>query len=170
MNTPHRPIWRIPVMWLVIGLPLASIVAGVGLVIIAVNSGGADTVTDKVDRVAQIQTTDLGPDQQAKQLGLSMVMRLDKGAVEVIPVTGQFDRKAALELKLLHPSQQQKDRMLTLPPSSMGWRQELPEFDGGHDWNLLLAPKDGQWRLKGRLPRKQQAARLAPSLGEKGGT
>ena len=161
---------RIPVMWLVIGLPLASIIAGVGLVIIAVNSGGADVVTDKVDRVAQIQTTDLGPDQQAKRMGLSVVLRLDKGAVEVIPVTGEFDRKASLELKVLHPSQQQQDRTLTLAPGGMGWRQDLPEFDGGHDWNLQLAPKDGHWRLKGRLPREQQAARLAPAIGEKDGT
>ena len=45
MNDPTSPdtpvsIWRKnPVMWLVIGLPLLSIVAGVGLVVIASSAG-----------------------------------------------------------------------------------------------------------------------------------
>ena len=65
-----RSHWRNPVMWLVVGLPLLSIVAGVGLVVTAVRTGGADPVNDPVRRVAQIQTTDLGPDAAAKRLGL----------------------------------------------------------------------------------------------------
>ncbi len=56
-----RPFWKEPMMWVVLGIPLASIVAGVGLVVVSVRSGSADVVMDKVDRVSQIQTTDLGP-------------------------------------------------------------------------------------------------------------
>lgn len=52
--------WRVPVFWLVIGLPVLSIVAGVGLVVVAARSGGADVVSDPVQRVSQIQTADLG--------------------------------------------------------------------------------------------------------------
>ena len=77
--TEKKSIWRMPVMWLVVGLPLASIIAGVGLVITAVNTGGADSVTDKVDRMSQIQTTDLGPDNQAQVLKLSAILRVDGG-------------------------------------------------------------------------------------------
>ena len=96
--TEKKSIWRMPVMWLVVGLPLASIIAGVGLVITAVNTGGADSVTDKVDRMSQIQTTDLGPDNQAQVLKLSAIMRVDGGMVEVLPVTGEFKRNAPLRL------------------------------------------------------------------------
>ena len=91
-----KPFWKTPAMWLVIGLPLASIVAGVSLLVIAVRSGGADAVPDDVQRMSQIQTTDLGPDAQARALGLSAVVRMADGVVEVIPVTGQFHRQSPL--------------------------------------------------------------------------
>ena len=110
--TEKKSIWRMPIMWLVVGLPLASIVAGVGLVITAVNTGGTDSVTDKVDRVSQIQTTDLGPDSQAQALKLSAIVRIDAGMVEVLPVTGEFKRNAPLRLSLEHPLQAQEDRVL----------------------------------------------------------
>ena len=161
--TEKKSIWRMPVMWLVVGLPLASIIAGVGLVITAVNTGGADSVTDKVDRMSQIQTTDLGPDNQAQVLKLSAIMRVDGGMVEVLPVTGEFKRNAPLRLSLEHPLQAQEDRVLELKPSVHGWQVEA-DIDETHDWRLQLTPADSQWRLKGRLPKQQYAARLAPSV------
>ena len=161
--TEKKSIWRMPIMWLVIGLPLTSIIAGVGLVITAVNTGGADSVTDKVDRMSQIQTTDLGPDNQAQVLKLSAILRVDGGMVEVLPVTGEFKRNAPLRLSLEHPLQAQEDRMLELKPSVHGWQVEA-DIDETHDWRLQLTPADTQWRLKGRLPKHQHAARLAPSV------
>ena len=161
--TEKKSIWRMPIMWLVIGLPLTSIIAGVGLVITAVNTGGADSVTDKVDRMSQIQTTDLGPDNQAQVLKLSAILRIDAGMVEVLPVTGEFKRNAPLRLSLEHPVQAQEDRMLELKPSVHGWQVEA-DIDETHDWRLQLTPADTQWRLKGRLPRQQHATRLAPSV------
>ena len=161
--TEKKSIWRMPVMWLVVGLPLASIIAGVGLVITAVNTGGADSVTDKVDRMSQIQTTDLGPDSQAQALKLSAIVRIDAGMVEVLPVTGEFGRNLPLRLSLEHPLQAQEDRVLELKPSVRGWQVEA-DIDDAHDWRLQLTPADTRWRLKGRLPRQQYAARLAPSV------
>ena len=161
--TEKKSIWRMPVMWLVVGLPLASIIAGVGLVITAVNTGGADSVTDKVDRMSQIQTTDLGPDNQAQVLKLSAILRIDAGMVEVLPVTAAFKRNAPLRLSLEHPLQAQEDRVLELKPSVHGWQVEA-DIDETHDWRLQLTPADTQWRLKGRLPKQQHATRLAPSV------
>ncbi|MGN6224001.1 FixH family protein [Pseudoxanthomonas sp.] len=160
---PKVPLWRIPAMWLVIGLPLASIVAGLGLVYISVRAGGADPVTDKVDRMAQIQTTDLGPDQRAQAMKLAAVLRVDAGVVEVIPVNGEFDRRAPLELHLQHPTRAEEDRRLRLPPAGNGWRLD-EAVDASHAWKVQLGPADGQWRLRGRLPKAQRAVHLAPSL------
>jgi len=171
MNSPnpqkHASPWRNPVMWLVIGLPLLSIVAGVSLVVIAVRSGGADVVTDPVRRVSQIQTADLGPDAQARKLGLSVVLRVEDGVVEVLPATGKFDTAAPLRLDLEHPTRQAEDLRLELQPHGSGWRVEQV-VDPAHDWIAHLRPADGSWRLQGRLPRQQHAARLAPALGGEG--
>ena len=162
-DSDKTPFWKIPMMWLVIGLPLASIVAGVSLVVIAVRSGGADVVRDEVQRVSQIQTTDLGPDAHAQELGLSAIVRIDDKLIEVIPVTGDFRRSAPLQLVLGHPTRAAEDVTVVLVPGGNGWSAEAV-IDGNHDWSLELAAEDGSWRLQGRLPKQQQAARVAPSL------
>lgn len=160
----HKPWWKTPVMWLVVGLPLASVVAGVSLVVIATRSGGADVVRDEVQRVSQIQTADLGPDTRARELGLSAVLRADEGVVQVIAATGDFDRGAPVRLVLQHPSRQDGDVEFDLSPDDTGWRGD-GEVDHGHDWVVLLTATDGSWRLQGRMPREQRAVRLAPALG-----
>ena len=169
MNPSNSPesqtsLWRNPVMYLVIGLPLLSIVAGVGLVVIASAAGGSDAVSDPVRRVSQIQTTDLGPDQTARKLGLSAVLRVEDGVIEVLPATGRFVHDAPLRLTLEHPTRRAEDLQLQLPAQGAGWRIEQA-VDADHDWVVHLRPIDGTWRLQGRLPRQQHAARLAPTLG-----
>lgn len=164
MNERSKSPWRVPVFWLVVGLPLLSIVAGVGLVIVAVRSGGADVVSDPVQRVSQIQTTDLGPDEAAAKLGLSAVLRVEDGVVEVLPATGKFGGGTALRLVLEHPTRQSDDLRLELLPQGPGWRVQQA-VDGEHDWVVQLRDADGRWRLHGRLPKQQHAARLSPSLG-----
>lgn len=158
-----KPFWKTAMMWLVIGLPTASVFASMALVVIATRSGGADVVRDDVQRVSQIQTTDLGPDEQARALGLSAVLRADEGVLEVIPATGDFARKTPLRLVLQHPSQTSADREFELAPSAAGWRAEQA-IDDGHDWIVELSATDGGWRLHGRLSKQQHATRLAPSL------
>lgn len=158
-----KPAWREPMVWLVFGLPLASIIAGIGLVIIAVRSGGADTVTDQVQRVAQIQTADLGVDSVASGRRLSAVLRAEEGVIEVLPVSGDFARSEPLRVTLVHPTQAVADRQIELAPSPLGWRAEAG-LEDSHDWLLQVMPADGRWRLRGRLPKQQHATRLAPSV------
>lgn len=162
-TSPSRPFWKEPMLWLVFGLPLASIVAGVGLVVVAVRAGGADSVTDRVQRVAQIQTTDLGPDQRARALNLSAIVQTHGQRVTVAPVTGDFGT-GDLRLTLAHPSQAAEDRHLTLARTADGWTAES-DIQADHDWNLQLAAPDGDWRLRGRLQKDTRAARVAPSQG-----
>ena len=164
----HGSNWRNPVLWLVVGLPLMSIVAGVGRVIIASASGGSDAVSDPVRRMSQIQTADLGADQAAGKLGLSAVLRVEDGIVEVLPATGSFAHDAPLLLVLEHPTRRAEDIALELPAQGPGWRIEQA-VDPDHDWVVHLRPTDGAWRLQGRLTRQQHAARLAPALGGGGG-
>lgn len=167
--TDKLPFWRNPVLILVFVLPAISIVAGVGLVITAVRSGGADVVTDDVRRTAQIQTTDLSADEAARAGRYAAVVRVDadNGAVEVLPVNGRFARSAPLHLALTHPARAAEDMRLELAPSDTGWRTAAA-IDTSHDWNLRLSPADGEWRLQGRLARGELAARLQPALQDDG--
>ena len=152
-------------VWLVVALPLASVVAGIALLVVAARSGGTDAVADPVQRTAQIQVTDLGPDALARQLRLTAILRTDTNLIEVLPVTGAFQRDAPLRLALHHPARADADRALLLQPTERGW-SAVASVDGSHDWNARIAPEGGAWRLQGRLPMGQRAAHLQSSLSD----
>ena len=168
-ETGRRPAWREPMVWLIAAIPAAAVVATTALLVVASRSSGSDdSVADKVQRTAQVQVADLGPDAMARSLRLSAVVRFSDARgmelVEVLPVDGSFDRKATLSLALHHPSQAELDRTIALVPTDTGWRGE-GGLDLSHDWNVLLAPTGGAWRLQGRWISGQQAAYLRPALG-----
>ncbi len=150
-------------VWLMIGLPVASVIAGIALLVMAIRSGGADTVTDEVQRTAQIQVSELGPDERAQSMKLSAVLRLEPAAIDVLPVNGEFVRNEPLTLILSHPTDATRDRRVILQPTELGWRA-IGDFRADHDWIAQLAPADGRWRIHGRIQSRQQAAYLGPSL------
>jgi hypothetical protein len=162
MTHDERPAWRNPMVWLVWGIPAASIVAGVGLVIVAMRQPN-DAITDKVRRTAQIQVEDLGPDEVARRQALRAVLRVDDGAIEALPAAGEFDRSHALVATLRHPARAAQDRRVELAPTEAGWRAQA-DVDLSHDWNVELAAADGRWRLTGRLPKGQRAVAVQPAL------
>ena len=158
-----RSPWREPMVWLVTALPIASVIAGVSLLVISVRNGSTDAVADPVQRTAQIQVSDLGPDERAQQLHLTAIVRIGTGLVEVLPVTGDFDHRAPLHIALRHPTLASADRELLLQPTELGWRGNIDLADT-HDWNLQVTGDDGQWRLRGRMPKGQLAAHLKPAV------
>ncbi|GAB3096189.1 FixH family protein [Lysobacter terrae] len=165
-GTEPRSAWREPLVWLVAAIPAAAVVATIALLVVASrSSGNNDVVADRVQRTAQVQVADVGADARARQLGLSAIVRTGKGAIEVLPVAGGFDRAAPLLLSLHHPARAQLDREVRLTPSKTGWRADA-DIDLSHDWNVQLGPSDGAWRLQGRWNAKQQATWLHPALGE----
>ena len=164
-ETSQRPVWREPMVWLVAAIPALAVIGTVALLVAAARSAGTDdSVADPVHRTAQVQTADLGPDEVARQLGLSVIVRADGRVVEVLPVQGEFDRGAPLALSLHHPARAGLDRGLVLQPNSTGWSREL-DLDLSHDWNVQLGPPGGRWRLQGRGRSGQQAASLGPPIG-----
>lgn len=160
-----RSPWREPMLWLVVALPAAVVVAGIATLVIAIRAGGSDAIPDEVRRTAQIQVADLGADARAQALGLSALVRVDGDALEVLPVSGALPRDAVLTLRLRHPTRAAGDRELVLQPSVLGWRVDHT-LERGHDWRLELVPADRSWRLRGRLPAGLLAARVSPALAE----
>ncbi len=162
----ERSPWREPMVWLIVALPVASIVAGFSLLALALRSGSIDAVADPVVRTAQIQVSDLGPDERARQLGLSGVFRVGTGSIEFLPVTGDFERGAPLRVSMGHPTLASADREMLLHPTESGWRGAA-DLEGAHDWRLTIMAEDGRWRLRGRLPTGQLAALLQPAVGSR---
>lgn len=171
MNDRHdehdrRHPLREPMVWLVIALPLAAVLASIWLIVQSSRGGSVDSVADEVQRTGQIQTTDLGPDERAAQRKLGAVLQSEEDILRVFPAGGDFRRGEPLRLTLLHPYREDADQALVLQPDELGWHVEHAP-DPGHDWNVILADEAGTWRLRGRLPRGRHAAHLGPALEAK---
>lgn len=154
---------RNPMVWLMVGLPLAAVVAGLSTLYIAVKSGGSDAIPEDVRRTAQVQTVELGADEAAAKRKLSAVLSVQEDAIEVLPATGDFDRGKPLVLLLQHPIEAAKDVTLTLAPTAAGWRAEA-KVAVDHAWRVRLGDADETWRIRGRLPSGQRGTLLRPAL------
>lgn len=151
-------------VWLMIGVPAASVVAGILTVVVAVRSGGQDTAIDEVRRTAQIQQTDLSADRQALQRGLSatLVRAGDRFEVQVL---GGVDPTRPLHLRLLHPTESSRDQNIELLPAGDRWTASHP-LPAAAGWTLSLQSSEGDWRLDGTLPQGQDHAVLLPRFGD----
>ena len=158
-----RPAHREPLVWLVWGLPAASVVAGLLLVFTAIRSGGADEVTDKVQRHAQIQVSELGPDARASTMKIAVILRIGPQSIDVLPVSGDVPRSKPLVLSLNHPTDAARDRNVVLLPTGEGW-SVAAKTDTDHDWIARLGPADGAWRVLGRVHIGGHAVRLGSAL------
>jgi hypothetical protein len=157
--------WRNPMVWLMVGFPLAAVVAGLATLFIAIDAGGSDAIPDDVRRTAQIQTVELGPDERAAAGKLSAVFSVQEATVDVLVATGDFDRKRPLRLSLQHPVEAAQDIALTLQPNDRGGWSAAHALAVDHAWRLQLSDAAGSWRLLARLPAGQRGVLLRPSLG-----
>jgi len=159
-----RPWYREPMVWLMLALPAAAVVAGLSTVVIALRASGDDAVPESVRRTAQMQVADLAADQQAAQRRLRAQLRITRstGAVQV-SVTGDTVLDDRLELQLIHPTDGARDAQATLVRSGEVW---LGRIDAPLDrsWALALAAENDAWRLQGRLPIGQDRVPLEPAL------
>ena len=163
-----RPWYREPMLWLVIALPLAVVIAGFATLFIAIDAGGGDPVRQPVQRTAQMQTADLAPEARASQLGLSAELQRsqDTGAVRVrlSDASAAVDVPAAdaarLRLTLAHPTRAAADTETWLTRQGGEWLGRLPVRDAPHDWLLSLEPDGAAWRLHGRLRARADKVRL----------
>lgn len=149
---------------LVWGLPATAVVAGLATLAIALRSGDAALGTDPVQRMAQVQSLDLGPDRAASRQGLRAVAELAAGTVS-LRLAGQGGPPQSLLLRFEHPSDGRLDRQVRLDPQGALWsaRLDLPEAD---HWRLILQPADGAWRIEGRLQGSHGRASLGPRFGD----
>lgn len=163
MDNTRRHALREPMVWLVAGLPLASVIGSIWLVVLAVRSGNDDAVFDQVQRTGQAQVADLSPDARAAELKLGAVVQIDKATLHVFPAGGAFVRSEPMHVTLIHPQHQASDRSIDLQPDATGWHAPLT-LDQSHDWIVHATDQAATWRLRGRLLKGQRAAHLGPSL------
>jgi hypothetical protein len=161
--TAPRAALREPMLWLIVGIPLATVIGGFTTLWLAEQSGQSDVVPEDVQRTAQAQVVDLAPDLEAARQHLSAHVAVDTAGdavrADVIPSPDDD----ALVLKFVHGLRAADD--VTLPMTRDGdyWQAKLPSLASA-DWRLVLEDAQGRWRLVGRLPRGAREAHLLPAV------
>lgn len=159
MNTT-RSAWREPMVWMLVGLPLAAVVIGFALLFAAVHPGHGDMETvGKVTKVGRllVSAEDAQPPAEIPTEGV--VLRTKGNVVEVLPMDGDFPRGGKLTLTLSDAAGEQ--RTVHLSPSELGW-SGVGSLDGDRDWTVRLAPDSGAWLMHGRWMPRARSIRLMP--------
>ncbi len=151
---------RQPLLWLVVALPLAAIVAGIWMIRLA--GGAMDASPDAVKRLAQIQTMDDPRDRRAGELGVHATVEINAQGIAVHVNEAAVGDGRAPTLALIHATDANQDRRLVL--TACGPRTWCSsEHPAGARWRLALTPASNAWRVVGTLELGTTAVALEPA-------
>lgn len=171
---PLRPWYREPLVWLLWVPPLAAVAGGVTMLVLALQTPEA-AVFDRTERLALAVVHADAQARHAAALGLSGELRLDRqsGQVQVrlsqrSGPLGIDDASGPLTLRLIHPTQPQRDRMVILRATAhtdvyAGTLAPAPA--GAWQVRLLGRRADADWQLAGTLPEAAERAALHAGAG-----
>ncbi len=145
-----RPWWREPMVWLIAGLPLAAVVAGITTVVIA--SRNADSLVKEgyVKEGMTVQGTQ-EQDRAATRLGLAAHLGSEAGTLTLGMQSGNraIQWPSLLLMTLAHPTDAAQDASLVLKHTGQGlYSGALPDLPPGRR-QLIVESHEQGWRLKG---------------------
>jgi hypothetical protein len=145
------PWYRFSFMWLVVALPLVSVVLGIGLLVVAIRTDDGLVADDYYRRGKEINLV-LARDRAAAALGLSADLEIDAvtGLVRArLRSTRGAEMPAQIELKFMHATRAGFDQTLALARTPAGFYQAGAGALAPGRWDVELAAAD--WRLVGEL-------------------
>lgn len=160
-RTPaKRAANREPMVWLIVGIPLSAVLAGFVTLWLAITTDDGLVVDDYYQRGKTINRV-LRREQQAEELGLEAVLRIDPAGRVSVSLRGDAPGGDLPTLRLLHPAQAQRDYTTRLSATAPGqFQAKVPALTAARWYVRLETP---QWRLTGviRIP-EQTATTLRP--------
>lgn len=149
----HLPWYRQPWMWLVVGLPLTSVVASLTMVYISVKHKD-DLVRDDWYKAGRAINQDLHAETRARDMGLAANLVLEPAVPAVsVTISNGANLPERLQLLLVHSTLSSEDMTVMLQRGADGaWHGTLPRLPMGKR-HLMIEPllpdgDAGRWRLR----------------------
>jgi len=152
--------WRnaTPVMWAMIGIPLATIVASAVTIFLAVDGAEPKLPPQYVSEGKALEA-DLALGEAARLAGIRAALTIEPaGRIEVNLVSSKGDLPQSLRLRMTHATLPALDRDLVLRSETPGRYRAQTEPVSAGTW-LLQLDADSQWRLRARI--RAPAAQVA---------
>lgn len=159
-----RAYWREPMLWLVVGIPVAVIIASIGMILLALHEP-ADATGESTRRIAQVQWEDLSWDREAARLQLRVFVEARASAGEVrVRLPSGHAMAADLTLAMRHPTIAAHDRTVSLVLEGDTWLGRTSPWIADQAWNIELTAPTQRWRVRGRLARGASHVDLVPQV------
>lgn len=160
---PIRPWYREPWPWLLMLAPLAAIIMGIVMVILAGRSNDGLVADDYYKRGLAInQTLDRVERARAMGIGATVVFNPQRTRVRV---TTEGSTGDDLTLRFVHPTRAGMDQAVRLARIGPGLYEGGVEPLPAGQWHLSLEDGAGAWRITGSWPAGKGAAQLQPAAG-----
>lgn len=153
MSAPREPgartAWRsVPLMWFVVGLPLAVVVAAFVTLGIAIRSSD-DVVRDDFRKEGLAIYADPARDAAAAEAGARAVLDLDaSGTLSAALTLERGEAPVELLVVLSHATRAEYDQMVPLKLRDGLYTGRARALEPGH-WYVEITPPGREWRLKG---------------------
>jgi len=150
----YKNMW----VWLIIALPLSSIIGGIIMVNVAVN-GGSDIVVDNYYKQGKAINLVLDQDIQAREMDLRAALDFDFAGGELrVSFNHLAQTTSQLELELMHPLEAKKDVTILLSQVAPGEYRALMKGLLKNRYHLSLHEQANPvWRLTGDINFDQTA-------------
>ena len=146
--------------WFIMLGPAAVMAATAVTVVLALRQPDAMVVDDYYKQGKAINQ-DLRRDRMASALRLSLGARYRAGRLEGRLESFGRPMRAPFRIRLAHPTQPRKDRVLAARPDAQGNLDlALPALEMTH-WQVVIEDAGGQWRLaRGWSPAREEALEI----------
>jgi hypothetical protein len=147
-----QPWYKYFWVWVIIGLPLTSIIGGIAMINVAVN-GGSDVVVDNYYKKGKAINLVLDQDVKAREMALQANLDFDFAGGELrVTLANSIEQSSRLKLELMHPLQAKKDvNLLLIQITPSEFKAPMQGLLNGR-YHLSLHPEsDPVWRLTGDI-------------------
>lgn len=147
MTDAQRPWFKEPYVWMLIGIPLSSVLVGIFFITTAVQN--KDTlVRDNYYKDGLAYNSELQWDKKAKEMDIRLEMLITGNEMHMTMINSRLAAPATLKVTLGHPTIPEKDRESHLQfkqdKSFIGFIETLE--DGRY--YLLVECAEQQWRIR----------------------
>ncbi|NVK39453.1 MAG: FixH family protein [Gammaproteobacteria bacterium] len=147
MTHSQRPWYKEPYVWMLIGIPLSSVIVGIFFITISVQN--KDTlVRDNYYKDGLAYNSELQWDKKAKQLDVRFEILIEDNEMHMKLMNSRQAAPATLKVSLGHPTIPEKDReshlQLKQDNAYIGF---IDTLENGR-YYLLIECAEQQWRIR----------------------
>ncbi len=145
LEKSDTPWYREPWPWILMGLPLTVVVAGIVTLVIAVKYEDGLVAEDYYKQGLAINQV-LERESRAHDLELTANLMVSDDRVR-IRLQGSGESPDQLRVRFVHPTRAGEDREITLSMVASGWYEgHLPQLAEGH-WRVHVEDAQSTWRM-----------------------